>query len=124
MKKKVLVPFMVIALLIATATTAFAATNPCTLNPDNKGEVKTAELVASRFHGAAYNQSYSKDNMMYKLQAYKGEWRKVEERPITLGEYYATPQPLNADPAMRVRTKLWSRLGEGGVTGVGSVCDF
>lgn len=123
MKKKVLIPIIIMILLFATATTAFATINTCILYPSNRGEVKTAKLTANYFHGAGYNKSYSDDKMIYKLQVYRGKWKKVDVKELRPNQYYATPT-LYSNPAMRVRTKLWSKLGEGGVSGVGSVCDF
>ena len=46
MRKKILVPIIIVVLLIATATTAFATSYTCTLDGSNTGSVKTASLTA------------------------------------------------------------------------------
>ena len=126
MKKKILVPIMIVVLLIAMATTAYATTKTCTLDASNKLSVKTGSLSGSSLYIAAYNQTFSTNDLIARPQYQVGSEYEAEGYiQLDPGEYYGKPQGhIMNSYLINWRTKLYSLGNDGGAAGVGSISDL
>jgi hypothetical protein len=120
--KKIFITIIVLVLMVAMAVTAYATSYTCTLYASNTDSVHTASLLTRFCHRAGFNQPYSTNSMIVRLQMYRdNEWVKV------LGDYRLTPgivfyeEQNDWGNTFPFRTKLFSQNYLGGASGVGSI---
>ncbi len=122
-RKKIFIATVVLVLMLAMAATAYATTYTCSLLASNTGSVKTAALTTRYVHRAGYNQSYSTNYLILRLQRKNnaGEWAKIlSDYQLRPGQEYHEPQ-MDLLQTAQFRTKIYSKNNTGGAEGVGSI---
>jgi len=122
MKKKFLIPVIVVILLFTMTITAYATQYSCFLQPNQTGEEKTTALYASHSHYSGSNSVTSTNDMILKYQYLRGTWKTIDIKRVDPNQYVYC-STVYTDPAGYFRTKIYSYQYAGGVLGVGTVFD-
>ena len=122
-RKKIMISIAILVMMLAMTVTAFASSNSCSLHT-TANSAYTSGLTTDTTHSSGRNNTYSTDTMKIQLQVKRnGVWESLGTGEVKPG-HNATGGTVECDDFYSFRTKIYTKLGNGGVEGIGCIYNW